>query len=609
MINSGPPTSGGMFQGDLNQIRKPSGSVGAQLNARLHGQLAGPRDSVIMMVDDEPLNIEMTQAFLEDAGYRNFLSTSESEKAVSMMRAKVPDVLLLDLMMPKVNGLQILAVMKEDPQLKHVPVIVLTSTSDAQTKLKALGLGAMDFLSKPVDASELALRLRNTLAARAYHAYIANHDALTGLRSRERYKAAVAQALERTASSRHGGAVLHLGVDRLSNINEALGRAVGDALLQRLAKRLRQCVDTEAGGELSSDDGRVPSLYRFDGDEFAILVPYVEQVESTAGFISKLLEAVATSFRMSGHEVFVTCSMGVAMFPHDGKDFDTLVSNAGVAMRHAKQSGRNTYGFYSPELNERAMQRLNFGGDLRRALDRDELVLFYQPKIDVRTGQLAGAESVVRWNHPGGKVIEADEILPLADASGLIMHLGEWMFEQLDQQIRVWKAAGLAIVPVGVNVSLQQFRKAQLMDVMVAVLKGGALPQYLCLELNEASMMESPEENVAALKKLKGMGLRLALDDFGAGYSSLSYLRRFPIDEIKIDKGFLQRVDESSDNAAIVIAMIAMARSLKLTVVATGLNTPQQLAFLKNNNCDQCQGRLFSNPMPAAEFATRWMSK
>ncbi|MBC7434930.1 MAG: EAL domain-containing protein [Bdellovibrionales bacterium] len=607
MEHSLSSTSGGMFQGDLTMIRKPPGSVAAQLASVMRGRLQGPADSIIMMIDDEPLNIEITQAFLEEAGYSYFISTSDSPSAVDMMRRRRPHVLLLDLMMPRVSGLQILAVMKEDPVLRHIPVIVLTSSSDAEIKLKALALGAMDFLSKPVDASELALRLRNTLAARAYHDHIANHDALTGLPNRQRYKECLDEALIASQVNRDSGSILHIGVDRLSHINEALGRGVGDTLLQRIAKRLRQCVDTELGGEMGDGAGGSPTLYRFDGDEFAVLVPHGDEAESTAGFISKLLETVASSFKIGEHEVFATCSMGVAMFPQDGKDFDTLVSNANIAMRHAKQSGRNTYGFYSSELNERAAIQLNRGGELRRALDRDELEIYYQPKVDVRTGALMGIESMVRWVNPRGEAVESDQILPLAESSGLTMPLGEWMFDRLVTQIAEWRKAGLQLVPVGINVSLEQFRKAQLMQVVRGALSNSGGAEHLCLELNEASMMETPAENVAALRQFKDLGLRLAMDNFGAGFSSLSYLRRFPLDEIKIDKSFLVKVESGSDNAAIVVAMIAMARSLKLTVVATGLNTPHQLAFLKNNNCDQCQGRLFNDPAPVREFTAKWM--
>ena len=595
-----------MFQGDLGMIRKRAGSVAAQLAMVMHGRLQGPADSIIMMVDDEPLNIEMTQAFLEDAGYTRIISTSDSQRAVDMMRKKRPHVLLLDLMMPRVSGLQILAIMKEDPVLRHIPVIVLTSSSDADIKLKALGLGAMDFLSKPVDASELALRLRNTLAARAYHDQIANHDALTGLPNRERYRDSVIAALKVAQASRESGSILHIGVDRMANINEALGRAVGDAVLQRIAKRLRQCVDTELGSDTGDDDAVSPTLYRFDGDEFAVLVPHGD-AESTAGFISKLLETVAASLRVGEHEIFATCSMGVAMFPQDGKDIDTLVSNAGVAMRHAKQSGRNTYGFYSPEMNERAAIQLNMGRELRRALEHDELEIYYQPKVDVRTGVLKGITSTIRWVNPRGVAIESDQILPLAESCGLIMPLGEWMFERLVSQIEEWRTAGVQLVPVGAAVSLKQFRNVQLMQVVRGALAGDGASGNLCLELNEASMMETPAENVAALRQFKDMGLRLSMDNFGAGFSSLSYLRRFPLDEIKIDKSFLVNVESGTDNAAIVVAMIAMAHSLKLNVVATGLNTPQQLAFLKNHNCDQCQGRLFNDPLPVRDFTGKWM--
>lgn len=564
-------------------------------------------DAVIMMVDDELLNIEMTQAFLEDAGYRNFISTHESENAVEMMRARQPHVLLLDLSMPKVSGMDILAVLRDDPQLRHIPVIVLTSNTDAPTRLRALSLGAMDFLAKPVDPSELGLRLRNTLAARAHRDYLAQHDPLTGLRNRVSYMERVHSAIETATERHHACAVIHIGVDRLSQVNDALGRAAGDALLQRLGKRLRHCVESAQGGELGQLQDQHPSLFRFDGDEFAVLVPFLDEIESAAGFITSLLEAASSTFRAGEREVLVTASLGVAVFPLDGREANQIVTNAGLAMQHAKQGGRNTYEFFSRELNERAVSKLRIGGDLRRALGRDEVTILYQPKIDVRTGVVMGAEAVPRWTRPDGTVLEGTQVLQTAGTSEMSMVLAEWMFDQVTAQTRVWQAAKLHVVPLGINLSLRQFPLSQLMEVVSTALRTRAQADCLCLELNDVSAAEDTELAARVLDRFGEWGLRVALDHFGTAGANLSHLGRLRVHEIKVDPSFMWKVDENPVNAAIMQGLVTMARAAGLTLVATGVHTPQQLAFLKNNGADQCQGKLFNNPLPAQEFGARWL--
>lgn len=564
-------------------------------------------NAVIMMVDDELLNIEMTQAFLEDAGYKRFAATHESELAIEYMRLRPPHVLLLDLSMPKVSGMEILEQMRNDEKLRHIPVIVLTSSADAPTKLRALGLGAMDFLAKPVDPSELALRLRNTLAATAYRDYLANHDPLTGLRNRLSYVLEVEAAVQTASDRGHGCALLHMGVDRLSQVNDAMGRAAGDVLLQRMAKRLRQCVESAQGGELGPFETQYPHLYRFDGDEFAILVPFLDEIESAAGFITSLLDAAAASFRVGDKEVFVTASLGVAVFPMDGRTPDELISNAGLAMKHAKQAGRNTYEFFSPELNERAVSALRIGGDIRRALTRDELSMLYQPKINVRTGKLMGAETVLRWTQPDGKVVEGNQVIQLAGTAEMGMVLAEWMFEQVGKQTRIWQEAGLVVVPLGINLSLRQFPLPLLLEIVSVALKSGAQPAFLCLELSGLSGLDDPQEAANATGKFREWGLRVALDHFGTADATLSHLNGLSVDEIKVDPSFMVNIEENKLNATIMRAMIGLAGSLGITLVATGIQTPQQLAFLKDNKAEQCQGRLFNNPMPAEEFAAKWL--
>ncbi|QJW84698.1 diguanylate cyclase [Ramlibacter terrae] len=265
----------------------------------------------------------------------------------------------------------------------------------------------MDFLSKPVDPSELGLRIRNTLAANAYRDFLGHHDGLTGLPNKVRYRKAAAEVLVQAAANGVEGAFLHIGVDALGRINDALGRVVGDQLLQRIAKRLASCVQTEAHGELSSDQHN-PTLYRFDGDEFAVIVPYMEGIHSAAAFINRLLEEATISFHRSGApEVFVTCSIGVSVFPADGKDADVLMRNAGLALRHAKQAGPHRYEFFSPQFNEQALSRLDLGAELRHAIGRDEIELVYEPRVELGTGKLVAAQATVRWKHGSGRVIRA----------------------------------------------------------------------------------------------------------------------------------------------------------------------------------------------------------
>jgi diguanylate cyclase len=567
----------------------------------------GVADALIMMVDDELLNIEMTQALLEEAGYRHFVSTHEPETAIPTMLAKPPSVLLLDLSMPKVDGMEILDAMRADPVLCHIPVIVMTGTTDAQVKLQALSKGAMDFLQKPVDPSELTLRIRNTLAAAAYRDVLAYHDPLTGLPNRPRYLQALKSGLAAAAADGYPGALLHVGIDDFSAIHDALGRVAVDHLLKRIGTRLVNCVETEADGALSNERGN-PTLYCVHGGEFAIFIPCLYNVEMAAGFISKLLEAAATSFNSGGaQEIFVTCSIGVAVFPDDGLDPDVLMNNAELALRHAKESGKQSYEFFSPDLNKRAMKKLSVGADLRRAFSRDELELLYQPRIDLVSGKLKGAESVVRWNQSQGRLLQGDSLLELAATSEMSLVMAEWVLDQLLQQTQAWRKAGYGIVPLGVNVSLRRLPLAQLMESVRNAIKAGLRPEFLCLELHEASTLDSRREDVQSLLGLKQMGVRLALDHFGAGHSSLIQLRRFPIDEIKVDPLFFDKIEDNKDNAAIVTAMIAMARSLGLTFVATGITTPAQLAFLKAQHCDQCQGSFLDEPMTASEFALKWL--
>jgi diguanylate cyclase (GGDEF)-like protein len=576
---------------------------------RQQSSVAGLSDALIMMVDDELLNIEMTQAFLVDAGYKQFVHTDAPERAVAMMRKQLPGVLLLDLSMPKVSGLDILAMMREDSVLRHVPVIVLTSSTDPQIKLKALALGAMDFLSKPVDPSELGLRIRNTLTASAYREYIGQHDALTGLPNKLRYRKEVAQVLAAAKRQGNSGALLHVGVDALGRINDALGRTVGDQLLQRIAKRLASCVQTEAGGELSSEQHN-PTLYRFDGDEFAVLVPYMDGVHSAAAFISKLLEDATVSFHRQGSpELFVTCSIGVSVFPTDGLDADLLVRNAGLALRHAKQAGPHRYEFVSPQFNELAQSRLDLSAELRHALGRDEIELLYEPRVELASGRVVAAQTVLRWKHASGRIIEGDELMDLAGTSEMDVALTEWVFEQLRKHAKNWRAAGLQPVPTGIKASLANMRPSDLTHLVNAAIAGGMDARTLALELQHVGAIDNlPAREAAAMVALRKKGVRLSLDRFGS-IASVAQLRKLMCDEIKVDDSFVRDLEKEAPVQAMLLGIGDLARRLRLNCVACGIETQAQLGFLKKNSWDQGQGRFFGEPMTGLNFAAKWLAR
>ena len=565
------------------------------------------KGSTVMMVDDEPITLEVVHSFLEDAGYQRIITLDDPTKALEMILSEKPDVLLLDLMMPGVSGFDILTLIRDDARLHHMPVIVLTAATDSATKLKALELGATDLLAKPVDASELVLRLRNTLAAKAYVDRIASIDSLTGLYNRRVFGDQIERTLNLAQRKERTGALLHINVDQFKKINDALGPALGDQYLQAIAARLEQCIrSSDSIARIGTKDD-LAQLSRLSGDEFGVLLTEVDKSDNVNEIARRCLQAMEEPIYLGGHEVYVTCSIGIAVFPEDGTDRDTLVQRAGVALKSAKARGGNTACFYSAALNDRSLHVLNLTTELRRAIAQGELRLFYQPKVDARTRELVGAEALVRWVHPKRGLVSPGEFIPVAEESGLIVEMGTWVMGEACRQIDAWLDRGLAAPPVSVNISGRQFAQKNFVHIVEELLRQYTFDrQHLKMELTESFLMHNVEDNLRTLKAIRDLGLHLSLDDFGTGYSSLSYLSRFPINELKIDQSFVRRLGVAgTDNGeSIAIAIIAMARALNLDVVAEGVETEAQAAFLLAHNCDQFQGYLFGKPMPAEEFTT-----
>jgi len=419
--------------------------------------------------------------------------------------------------------------------------------------------------------------------------YLANHDPLTGLYNRmalqEKLNHAVLSADDKPF------AVLFIDLDRFKTINDTLGHEVGDALLVTVAQRLQTVVS------------EYDVLARIGGDEFTILLEDAESLEQVSLVAEDLRQALIQPCVINGQELFVSCSIGVSVYPCDGKTPAALLKNADVAMYRAKETGKNNVQFFAANMNEMAFEHLMMENGLRHALERQQFCLHYQPKIDLASGRLSGLESLIRWNHPSLGLVPPVSFIPLAEESGLIVAIGEWVLFEACRQMCVWLKAGLDIPHVAVNLSPRQFQKENLVQqVKEALVQSGLPASRLELEITESMIMQDPKRAVQTLNELKLMGVMLAIDDFGTGYSSLSNLKHFPIDSLKIDRSFVEGLPEDSDNAAITEAIIAMARKLRLTVVGEGVETAQQMLFLRKSGCHSVQGYLYSRALSADDL-------
>ena len=421
----------------------------------------------------------------------------------------------------------------------------------------------------------------------------AEHDFLTGLPNRLLLNDRIGQAIAMAQRDMMPVAVLFLDLDGFKHINDSLGHPIGDKLLQSIATRLVDCVR-------ASD-----TVSRQGGDEFVVLLSQAEHQEDAATIASRLLRAVAESHAIGQHDLHITASIGVSVYPDDGADAETLIKNADTAMYQAKDNGRQSFQFFKPAMNARAVERQSIEESLRRALERQQFTLHYQPKISLTTGAITGVEALIRWTHPTRGAIAPAQFIPIAEDSGLILPIGNWALRQACAQARAWVDAGLPPVSMAVNVSAVEFRDEGFLDGLSVILRETGLnPKSLELELTETVLMKRVESTAEILQLLRHRGIRVAVDDFGTGYSSLSYLRKFPIDALKIDQSFVRQITTGGDDVAIVSAVINMARSLKLRVIAEGVETREELEFLQAHRCDEAQGYYFANPMPAGQCAS-----
>jgi diguanylate cyclase (GGDEF)-like protein len=421
--------------------------------------------------------------------------------------------------------------------------------------------------------------------------YLASYDVLTKSANRNLLHDRLAQAIALAGRQGRQVAVIFVDVDNFKYVNDSLGHRAGDLLLKTVTERLGSCVRD------------VDTIARHGGDEFVVVLPDQSSEEQASQIIQRILTAIAQPIVIDGEELSITCSLGASFYPQDGADGETLLKNADAAMYRAKELGRNTFQFYGKEINARVSERLGMESSLRRAIERNELILRYQPQINLTTGRIFGAEALIRWRHPKLGTVPPERFIPLAEETGLIDSIGEWVLRTACAQNKAWQDARLPKIVVSVNLSARQFRQKGFAESISRVLREtGLASRYLGLELTEGLVMHDTAAGVPILENLKKMGVNLSIDDFGTGYSSLSYLKRFPIDELKIDQSFVRDVMIDPNDATIAKAIIALALELNLKVTAEGVETEKHIAFLQQHRCDQAQGFYFSRPLPSHEF-------
>ncbi|MGZ4030766.1 MAG: bifunctional diguanylate cyclase/phosphodiesterase [Tumebacillaceae bacterium] len=419
----------------------------------------------------------------------------------------------------------------------------------------------------------------------------ANHDSLTGLPNRRYFREILQTALKQAEQSNEQLAVMFIDLDRFKNINDTLGHSVGDVFLQQVAIRLADCLPD--GGTIS----------RHGGDEFTLILPHVGEMREAEEVAERIIETMTDPYHLLGHELFSSISIGISMYPSDGDDLDTLIKNADMAMFLAKEQGGNNFKIYNTKLNESAHERMVLETKLRKAVERGELQLNYQPKLDLATNRITGMETLVRWNNPDLGFISPGVFIPVAEETGLIVEIGEWVLRTACAQNKAWQDAGYAPLRVAVNLSARQFVNHDLVQTVRNVLQETGLdPNWLELEITESILMQNTEEIIATLHVFKQMGIQIAIDDFGTGYSSLSYLKRFPIDSLKIDQSFVRDITDDLNDAEIATAIISLGHSLNLKVIAEGVETTAQQNFLVGKLCDEMQGYLFSRPLTTGDF-------
>ncbi|MFQ3236688.1 MAG: diguanylate cyclase (GGDEF)-like protein [Paraglaciecola sp.] len=567
---------------------------------------------ILVCDDDLTTRILMKETLTTDS--IEVLEAENGKHAVELFEKHCPALLLLDVSMPEMNGFEVCQYIRGHEKGKHIPIIMVTGSDDLESIHKSYAVGATDFIAKPIRWPILGQRVKYIL--RANQAFddlitqkqelhqLAFYDPLTSLPNRQYLMQDLQRFLAMASRQSYQAAILFIDLDRFKRINDTMGYSYGDKLLRKVADRLQNNLrDSDVFARMGGTSiAQQPQLSSFGGDEFTIFLSHINDASEAMQVAQRIIHSFSRPFQLEQFEVVITTSIGISIFPHDGGDVGTLLKNADTAMYFAKQSGGCCYKFYQDSMNDKASARLLLEQDLRQALKNDEIVPFYQPQICATSGRVVGVEALVRWFPPQGGIIPPDEFIPVAEETGLINELGRQVLEKGCFQAKEWMDMGTP-VRMAINVSAHQFRKHDFTQIVADALKRSGLPPWLLeLELTESVIMSDAEENIDRLIELKALGVSLAVDDFGTGYSSLSYLKRFPIDILKIDRSFMCDSNSTPDDRAIVEAIIALAGSLKLGVIAEGIECSSQIAILKKSKQLLLQGYLFSRPVAAQDI-------
>jgi diguanylate cyclase (GGDEF)-like protein len=578
----------------------------------------------ILIVDDDEVERALAGAEFEDEGLEVFEASSGAE-ALELFQREQPSIVMLDLVMPHMDGYETCSELRRRAAGADLLVLVATSLDDPESIERAYRAGATDFIAKPLHFSILRHRVRYLLRAQRERqavqreiAHMAFHDDLTGLPNRAFLRQMLPYVVEQAGRRNRAGAVLSIDLDGFKRVNDMLGHGAGDVVLSQVAARLEGCLrgsDCVGRGEHSATAPE--AIARFGGDEFVVVLSDLASSDDAALVAERIIRVLTEPFvitlaevdgvGLGNQEFHVNASIGIAPFPSGEDEPELLLRNADSAMYDAKKSGGGKYQYYCVEMSRKARDALELETNLRHAIERREFELHYQPKVRCSTGDVEGVEALLRWRRPGFGLVSPLDFIPLAEKTGLIVPIGEWVIRTACAQAKAWAETGFPELSVAVNISSRQFRNRDLLDVIRSALTdAGISGSRLEVEITEGSLMEDAKYAASVLNELRALGVRVAIDDFGTGYSSLSYLRVLPVDTIKVDRSFVRDVTINSDSAAIAAAILAMSHSLRLESVAEGVETREQVEFLMRHGCPVVQGFLFSKPLPAAEL-TAWL--
>ncbi|HEV7611815.1 MAG TPA: EAL domain-containing protein [Steroidobacteraceae bacterium] len=572
--------------------------------------------ATVLVVDDDPGARLLVGTALEVAGFR-VITAADGVTALGQFREHSADCVVLDVVMPGMSGFDVCSALRALPECRHVPILMQTSLDDMESVNRAYNAGATDFSSKGINPMLLAQRVKFLVRAKqtqdqlreseARVRHLAYYDPLTALPNRRRLLEMLEQQVAWAMPRQRGLAVLMLDVDNFSRINDTQGQAVGDVLLKEVAHRLQNCLrDSQRLNQPDAIETKDSNdwVARTGGDEFALALPGVSTAEAAQVVAQRVQAALARPFVFAQQEIPLSATMGISLFPGDATTSEALVKNADAAMHHAKKGGHGGLEFFNKSISNRAARHLSMEADLRKAVERGEFTLNYQPRLALKDLRVEAVEALLRWRHPQRGFVAPDEFIPLAEQTGLIVEIGDWVLREACAQVRRWRDACAPDWQVAVNVSGVQFRDGSLVSrVSRAIEAAGIESRMIELEFTEGALIEYSTAVSKAVTSLKELGVATALDDFGTGYSSLSYLRHFPIDTLKIDRVFVRDIaSKNSGNAPLVDAIIAMAKSLGLATVAEGVETEAQWQYLKAREATQVQGFLFCRPLAIADL-------